>query len=309
MLLDVLLLIIGFVLLTRGADYFVDGSSALAGKLRIPPIIIGLTVVAMGTSAPEAFISIISAIHNSNSIAIGNVIGSNIANIFLILGITSIIYPLTVQKNTLTYEMPFVAFITILLCWMGMKFGMISRGCAIVLLGLFIMFLMYLYIMSKKNKDQDIEIKQISGLKISLYVFGGLIALVLGSNLTVDSAVNIARYVGVSERVIGLTIIAFGTSVPELVTCVIAALKKQSDIAIGNIIGSNIFNILFVLGIAGVILPIPFNSAFMFDGFLALMAIIMLMLFTCKNRRLGRFGGIIFVIIYALYIAFLVIGK
>ena len=309
MLLSFILLIIGFVLLTRGADYFVDGASALANKMRIPAIVIGLTVVAMGTSAPEAFISIISAIHNSNAIAIGNVIGSNIANVCLILGLTSIIYTLSVQKNTLKYEMPFVAFITVLLCWMGMKYGAVSRGCALVLLGLFVLFLAYLYIISLKNRDQDVEIKNIGGLKIALYVIGGLFALILGSNLTVDSAINIARHIGVSERVIGLTIIAFGTSVPELVTCVVAALKKQSDIAIGNIIGSNIFNILFVLGIAGIISPIPFDSAFIFDGFIALMAVILLMLFTYKHKRLGRMGGIIFIIIYVLYVIFLAIGK
>jgi len=309
MLFDILLLLVGFVLLTKGADYFVDGASALAHKLHVPTIVIGLTVVAIGTSAPEAFISIISALHNSNAIAIGNVIGSNIANILLILGVTSIICVLNVRKNTLRYEMPFVAFITILLCWIGMKYNEISRTSALALLGLFILFLVYLYVISLTKKTQNIKIQNITGLKIATYTIGGLIALIVGSNLTVDSAVNTARYLGVSERVIGLTIIAFGTSVPELVTCIIAALKKQSDIAIGNIIGSNIFNILFVLGIAGTISPIPFDSAFIFDGIFALVAIILLMLFTYKNLRLGRFGGISFLIIYAIYLAFLIIGK
>lgn len=309
MLFSIILLIVGFVLLTKGADYFVDGSSALAVKLYIPEIVIGLTIVAMGTSAPEAFISIMSAIRGSDAIAIGNVIGSNIANIFLILGITSIIYVLKVQNNTLKYEMPFVAFITVLLCWMGLKYGMITRGCALAFLGLFVLFLGYLYIIAKKNKNQDVEIQQISGKKIALYIIGGLIALIIGGHLTVDSAVDITRRIGVSERIIGLTVIAFGTSVPELVTCVVAALKKQSDIAIGNIIGSNIFNILFVLGLSGLISPIPFDAVFIVDGALALLAVIMLILFTGRNKRLGRFAGIIFVIMYAVYVASLVIGK
>ena len=305
MILSILLLIIGFVLLTRGADFFVDGASSLAHKLKIPAIVIGLTVVAMGTSAPEASISIMSALKHSDSIAIGNVIGSNIANIFLILGITAAIYPLTVQKNTLFFEMPFVGFITLLLCWMGARFGVISQSGAWVLLGLFVLFLMYLYVIAKKTPNQDLEIKPMGGLKIMLYLIGGMAMLVYGSNLTVNSAIDIARAVGVSERVIGLTIIAFGTSVPELVTCVVAAIKKQSDLAIGNIIGSNIFNILFVLGIAGAISPIPFKQAFLFDGAFAMLAVILLMIFSYKNKRLGRIAGIIFLILYAVYLIML----
>jgi len=305
MILSILLLIVGFVLLTRGADFFVDGASALAQKLKIPAIVIGLTVVAMGTSAPEASISIMSALRNSDSIAIGNVIGSNIANIFLILGITSLISVLTVQRNTLVYEIPFVGFITILLCWMGYKFGMISQSGAFVLLGLFVLFLAYLYIIAKREKNDDLEIKQMSGLKITLYIIGGLAMLVFGSNLTVDSAIKIARYIGVSERVIGLTIVAFGTSVPELVTCIVAAIKKQSDIAIGNIIGSNIFNILFVLGIAGAISPIPFKQEFLFDGAFAILAILLLILFSYKHMKLGRIAGATFLGIYIVYLVLL----
>ena len=305
MILSILLLIVGFVLLTRGADFFVDGASALAQKLKIPAIVIGLTVVAMGTSAPEASISIMSALRNSDSIAIGNVIGSNIANIFLILGITSLISVLTVQRNTLVYEIPFVGFITILLCWMGYQFGMISQSGAFVLLGLFVLFLAYLYIIAKREKNDDLEIKQMGGLKITLYIIGGLAMLVFGSNLTVDSAIKIARYIGVSERVIGLTIVAFGTSVPELVTCIVAAIKKQSDIAIGNIIGSNIFNILFVLGIAGAISPIPFKQEFLFDGAFAILAILLLILFSYKHMKLGRVAGATFLGIYIVYLVLL----
>ena len=306
MLLHILLLIIGFVLLTKGADYFVDGASALANKMHIPPIVIGLTVVAMGTSAPEASISILSAIQNADSIAIGNVIGSNIANILLILGLTTIISSLTIQKNTLFYEIPFVGFITLLMCWMGIKFGAITTGCALIFLALFVLFLIYLYFISKQNKIQDPEIKEISDSKIALFLIGGLIMLVIGSKITVNSAINFSRYVGISERIIGLTLVAFGTSVPELVTCVVAALKKQADIAVGNIIGSNIFNILFVLGLAGIIAPIPFEPDFLFDGFFAMLAIIMLILFSYKNKKLGRIAGLTFLMTYAIYISLLI---
>ena len=309
MLIDLILLVIGFVLLIKGADYFVDGASSLATRMSIPPIIIGLTVVAMGTSAPEAAVSISSATHGSNAIAIGNIIGSNIANVFGILGLTAMITTLAVQKNTVRYEIPFVCLITMLLCWMGAEYGMISRAGAGVLLVLFIIFLGYLYLISRNTECSIDEVKQLSKTKIVLYIGLGLLALVLGSNITVDAAVSIARYLGVSERVIGLTIIAVGTSLPELVTSVIAARKGESDIAIGNIVGSNIFNILFVLGIAGLILPIPFNPAFLFDGAIAILATIMLLIFTCFGRRLTRMPGLLFVITYIAYIVYLIAGK
>ena len=306
MLLNIILLVLGFVLLIKGADYFVDGASAMAARLKISPIIIGLTVVAMGTSAPEAAISVSSALAGSNAIAIGNVVGSNIANIFLILGITALISTLTVQKNTIRFEMPFMIFITLLLCWFGMQYGIISRFNAGVFIGLFILFLAYLFIISCGNTNTDTSIKQISTIKIILFIIFGLIALIFGSKITVLSAINIAQYIGVSERVIGLTIVALGTSLPELVTSVIAARKGESDIAIGNIVGSNIFNILFVLGIAGLILPIPFNQAFLFDGAFAILAAVLLLLLTFKSRKLGRISGIVFLLIYSVYLGCLI---
>jgi len=309
MLLNLVLLILGFVLLIRGADYFVDGASALANRMCIPPMIIGLTVVAMGTSAPEAAVSISSALHGSNAIAIGNVLGSNIANIFLILGLTAIFTTLTVQKNTIRYEIPFVGIITILLCWLGASFGVVSRASAFVLLGLFVAFLGYLFAISRNTECDTSNIKHMSAVKITLCIVLGLVALVLGSNITVSAACDIARCIGVSERVIGLTIIALGTSLPELVTSVIAARHGESDIAIGNIVGSNIFNILFVLGIAGVILPIPFNPAFLFDGIMAISAVALLWLCTVRHGRMGYKSGILFVLIYIAYLVYLVIGK
>ena len=309
MLIDIVLLVVGFVMLVKGADYFVDGASSLASRMCIPPIIIGLTVVAMGTSAPEAAVSISSALRGSNGIAIGNILGSNIANIFLILGLTAMITPLTVQKNTIRYEIPFVCLITILLYWLGAQYGIISRAGAGILLGLFVLFLIYLYFMSRKTECSICDIKTLSKTQIVLYIVLGLVALVWGGNLAVESAVSIARYIGVSERVIGLTIIAIGTSLPELVTSVIAARKGESDIAIGNIVGSNIFNILFVLGIAGLVLPIPFNSAFLFDGAIAILAAIMLWLCVLPSKRLSCISGSVFLITYIVYIVYLIVGK
>ena len=309
MLLDLILLVVGFVLLIKGADYFVDGASSLATRMCIPPIIIGLTVVAMGTSAPEAAVSISSALHGSNAIAIGNILGSNIANILLILGFASIITPLMVQKNTVRYDMPFVLGITVLLCWLGWNYGSISRAAAGVFLGLFALFLGYLYLISRGTQC-ELECKNnLSKTKICLYIVLGLIALVLGSNITVESACAIARYIGISERVIGLTIIAIGTSLPELVTSVIAAHRGESDIAIGNIVGSNIFNILFVLGVAGVILPIPFAPEFLFDGIVATLAAVLLLVFTIRHKRLTRIPGLIFILLYVAYVVYLICGK
>ncbi len=309
MLFDLIILVLGFALLVKGADFLVNGASSLAMRMCIPPIIIGLTVVAMGTSAPEAAVSISSALHGSNAIAIGNVLGSNIANIFLILGVTSIISTLYVQKNTIRYEIPFVAIITALLCFMGAHYGIVSRFGAGLLLALFIGFLTYLYFASCTTScDTDCP-KNIGIIKTVIYIVLGLAALILGSNMTVESAVSIARYIGISERVIGLTVIAFGTSLPELVTSVIAARRGQSDIAIGNIVGSNIFNVLFVLGVAGVILPIPFNSAFLFDGALAIFATVLLWLFTFQHNRLSKISGYIFVATYIVYLICLIQGK
>lgn len=307
MLLDLFLLVCGFALMIRGADYFIDGASALAHRLCIPPIIIGLTIVAMGTSAPEAAVSITSAIHGSNGIAIGNVVGSNIVNILLILGLTAIIHPLSVQKNTLRYEIPFMGAVTILLYFMGAHSGVITHGGAWLLLGLFCIFLGYLYIMSRCDGSCACDIRPMGATKIAVTIILGLLALIFGSNLTVGSATGIAHYIGISERIIGLTIVAFGTSLPELVTSIIAARKGESDIAIGNIVGSNIFNILFVLGLSGVILPIPFNPDFIPDCIFAIVAVVMLFALTYRKHFLGRISGAIFVIAYLVYLMFLLV--
>ena len=286
MLWNLILLLIGFGLLTYGADMFIDGSAALARRFHIPEIVIGLTIVAFGTSLSEASVSIASVLHGANSVAVGNILGSNIANIFLVLGLTATISALTIRKNTIKYEMPFVCFITVLLMYIGAFYGVISRFSAGILLALFVAFLAYLRISGTKDVESDIDTKQISGLKIALFLIFGLCAVIYGSNLIVDSSVSIARIINISERIIGLTIIAFGTSLPELVTCIVAVLKKRSDLAVGNIIGSNIVNILFVLGITGLIKPINFEPTFLIDAAIAAVAAVMLWMFSLPKHTL-----------------------
>ena len=306
MLISSLFLIIGFVLLVRGADTFVDGAVSVARRFHIPSIIIGTTLVAIGTSAPEAAISVAAALRGADGVSIGNIIGSNITNIFLILGLTALIGGATINQNTKKYELPFVGGITLLLCLVGMWLGTISRPVAMVFLGLFIGFIIYTIIMARRDNAPEEEYKSIPMVETIVMIIAGIAALIIGSNLIVDSATEIARYAHVSERVIGLTLVAFGTSLPELVVCVVAALKHEYDMAVGNIVGSNIFNILFVLGMAAAIHPLPFDVAFITDGAIAVMAVAMLMIFTARNSRLSRFGGLVFLISYAAYVLYLV---
>ena len=306
MITNIIFLIIGFVLLTKGADWLVDGASAMARKFNIPEIIIGLTIVACGTSAPEAAVSISSVISGASGVGVGNILGSNIANILLILGISALIYNLHVQKNTVLYEIPFVAFISLLLMFMGWQYGMISHTGAGVLFILFLLFLFYLYLVGKNHKDTSNAIEKMSSLKMILFVVFGIVALVFGAKLTVNSATDIARALNISERVIGLTVIAFGTSLPELVTCIVASVKKHSDIVVGNIIGSNIFNILFVLGITGLIHPIPFEHSFLIDSAWGIMATILLWIFVIHDKMLNKAKGLIFLALYCVYIMCLI---
>ena len=309
MLLNILILIIGLVLLVKGADFFVKGASSLAMKFKIPQIVIGLTIVAMGTSAPEASVSINSALKGITGVAIGNVLGSNIANVLLILGLTSAICALRLQKNSVKIEMPFVLFVTALMCVAGYYLHSLDRIFGFVLLLLFGAFLAYLFKISQdsKNKSQEEDSKLMNPWLMLLCIVGGLGALVYGSDLTVNSAIDIAHRLNVSDRIIGLTIVAIGTSLPELVTCVIAALKKQPDIAVGNIIGSNIFNILFVLGLTCVIQPVGFDPVFILDGIVAIISIVLLFAYTCGDRKLTRWEGCSLLVLYAIYLGYLII--
>ena len=312
LLFQFVLLVIGFVMLIKGADWFVEGASKVAGKFGIPQIVIGLTIVAMGTSAPEAAVSITAALKGSAEITIGNVVGSNILNILLILGLTSVIIPLAVKKNTLQIEMPFVIVISALLAFLGLKDGYISRLDGILFWALFIAFLGYLFYLSKKGIDTEAddvpeleESDTMLKLLALILIGGGLI--VWGSDVTVDAATEIARFFGWSERLIGLTIVAFGTSLPELITSVTAGIKGKADIAVGNIVGSNIFNILFVVGVTALITPVVYVQSFLVDSIICIVTAVLLFLcvLLTKEKKLNRMGGIIMLVSFVAYYAYL----
>lgn len=303
-LLQVVLLVAGFVLLIKGADWFVDGSSAVAAKFGIPQLVIGLTIVAMGTSAPEAAVSIAAAVNGSAEITIGNIVGSNILNILIILGLSSVITAIAVARSTICYEIPFMIAITGILLLLGLD-GSIGLVDGIILLVLFAAYLTYLFIMAKKDKDKESgEGVSMSVPRSIIFIIVGLAMIILGSNLTVDAASYIASALGLSERFIGLTIVALGTSLPELFTSVSAARKGNADIAIGNIVGSNIFNILFVVGLSSVIIPVPFAANFIFDTIIAIAAAVLLLVCCLIGKnKLKRWAGIAMLISYAAYFA------
>ncbi len=307
---QIFLLILGFAMLIQGANWFVDGASAIADRLGIPQLIIGLTIVAMGTSAPEAAISISAAVKESADIAVGNVLGSNIMNVLIILGLTAIITPLAVQKSTVKYEIPFMILITVVFGILGLFDNTIGLFDGIILWILFIAYLAYLFIMSKKGKDNNEDIPKPKGSLPTLIIFGliGVVLIIWGSDITVDAATEIARTFGISERFIGLTIVALGTSLPELVTSITAAVKKNADIAVGNIVGSNIFNILFVIGTSALITPVAYQPQFLIDTIICVAtAALLLVCALNKSRKLKRLAGIIMLVCYAGYFTYLVI--
>lgn len=309
LLIAFILLIVGFVLLIKGADWFVDGAAGIAGKLGIPQLVIGLTIVAMGTSAPEAAVSITAAMSGNAGITIGNIIGSNIMNILIILGITAVIITVPVQRSTIRIEIPFMLFITIVLAFMGSLDGQIVLAEGIILWVLFLCYLGYLFWMAQKgNEEETEEEKDLPLWKLLLLLLIGGVLIVLGSDLTVDNATIIAQALGMDDRLIGLTIVAFGTSLPELVTSITAAKKGNADIAIGNIVGSNIFNILFVVGTTALITPVAFQRGFIIDSVIALGAGLLLWFGVMKDRKLKRPVGVLMLAAYALYFVYLLIG-
>lgn len=306
MFLQVFILLVGFLLLVKGADWFVEGAAGIAKKLGIPQLIIGLTIVAMGTSMPEAAVSITAALQENAGITIGNIVGSNILNILIILGVTALITNVAIQKSTLYYEIPYMIAITIVLMIFGITGGKITFIEGIILWLLFIVFLGYLFVMSKKeNSQEDDEVKDIPVWKCILFMLVGGVMVVKGSDFAVSGASAIARFFGMSERFIGLTIVAFGTSLPELVTSVTAAKKGNAGIAIGNIVGSNIFNILFVIGTTALICTVPFESKFIIDTIIAIASGAVLWLGTYKNRELRKPCGIVMLLGYAAYFIYL----
>ncbi len=312
-----ILLVIGFILLIKGANLLVDGASSVAKRLSISDLVIGLTVVAFGTSTPELFVNIFASIKGNTDIAIGNVLGSNIANIFLILGVSALIFPLGVGKGTVWKEIPLSLLAALLLGAMAndrlidkSDTSALTRIDGLVFLAFFIIFMYYSFGIAKRIEgiDSHLPQKQHGLLKSLLLIVGGLVGLGVGGNWIVGGAVYIASRLGVSQSLIGLTIVAVGTSLPELATSAVAAYKKNVEIAVGNVIGSNIFNIFFVLGLSSIIKPLPFHPSSNVDIGVVILASLLLFLwmFTGKRRSLDRWEGMVFLILYGCYITFLV---
>lgn len=303
--LQLVLLCIGFVMLVKGSDWFVEGAAGIATKFKIPQLVIGLTIVAMGTSAPEVAVSITAALKGSADITIGNVVGSNILNTLIILGLASVITPIAVAKSTIKAEIPFMIAVSLVLLLLGYD-GSIVLWEGIILLALFAIYLAYLFVLAFKGKDEQQESSgDMSVIKALIWTAVGLVLIVYGSDVTVNAATKIATVLGLSERFIGLTIVALGTSLPELFTSVSAARKGNADIAIGNIVGSNIFNILLVIGLSAVIVPVPFATGFRFDTIIAIVSGILLLLFCLKDKKLKRWGGALLLLSYAVYFYFI----
>ena len=298
-------LLISLVILYFGAEWLVGGASSLAARLRISPLIIGLTIVSMGTSAPELVVSIKAAMAGQSALSIGNVLGSNLFNTALILGVSALIIPLTVKRQLLKVDVPVMVGATLLFLIMFLD-GKLSFTESIILVGLFISYMAYLLIVSLKNKEtnenNDIIIRIYKHWAIDVSLIGlGLVGLIYGSDLLVDNAIVIAKNLGMSEAMIGLTIVAAGTSIPELATSIVAALKRQTDIAIGNAVGSNTFNLLLILGTAGAIHPIQTPDINITDSLFLLGTGLLLWLFMKTSTKLGRFQGLIFLLAYIGY--------
>lgn len=303
-LVQILLLAVGFFMLMKGADWFVEGSAGIAKKMGIPQLVIGLTIVAMGTSAPEAAVSINASLKGNAGIAIGNVVGSNILNILIILGISAVLATIRIQQSTFRYEIPFMIVVTVVLIALGMTGEYVTRVEGVILWVLFIVYLLYLFRLAKQGtEEEDREDRPVWKLLVFM-VLGGVL-VVWGSDVTVDSATAIAQVIGLSERFIGLTIVALGTSLPELVTSVVAARKGNADIAIGNIVGSNIFNILFVIGTASIIAPVMYQPVFLADGIIAVAAGVLLWVSVAKTKSLRKPWGIVMLLCYAGYLTYL----
>ena len=298
------ILIVGFTLLVKGADLFVDGASGIAKKFGISELIIGLTIVAMGTSAPEAAVSIAAAAKGSAGISIGNVIGSNIMNIFIILGVVAAIVPLKIERSTVRYEMPFTILVTAVFVLMG-RDGLITRLDGAILWAGLLLYIAYLLRQAKQKPAEapqaETTAEAPSIWKLIALTIAGLVVILVSSDYAVDAAVALATLSNTSDRVIGLTIVALGTSLPELVTSVTAALRGNADLAVGNVVGSCIFNLLFVLGTSALILPIPCAPNFLSDAYVAVGATILLLIFGYTQMKIARWEGVLLVACYAAY--------
>ena len=317
---EYILLIIGFVLLIKGADYFVEGASNIAVKLNVSPLLVGLTIVALGTSSPEATVAILAALEGSPGVVLGNVIGSNIVNITVVIGLTALIAPLTVQSETVRKEIPFAMLAAIVLMILmadvalqGAGANIINRGDGIIILLFFSVFLYYVFEMARKNRSSTVEKVDAdtgeSWLKNILFTIGGLIAIIIGGEMVVSSATEIALSLGMSEALVGLTIVAIGTSLPEIMTSVTAALKGKGDMAIGNVVGSNIFNIFFVTGTASTVAPIAAESKLFFDGWVMVGLTVLLLIFSRTHFKIGRREGAVLLLAYITYLVYIIIRN
>ncbi len=314
-----LLLLIGFVLLVKGADFFVDGSSSLAKRLKIPAIVIGLTIVAFGTSAPEAAVSISASLKGSNGIVIGNVVGSNLFNLLVVVGTCALIKPFKVERKVMNSEFSMSIYAGLLLLVVGLdtvlngRVNVVDRTEGIFLTVFIILFCISQVKNALKGRnealsdDSEEEIKLLSPLKTLVYIIGGMAAIIFGGDLVVDSASAIAKSFGVSDHLIGLTIVAIGTSLPELVTSVVAAIKGESDLALGNVIGSNIFNVFFILGLAGLICPFEITSFAVSDTVIFIVASVAFYALTMISKGVKRWHGAIYVLMYILFTAYIMI--
>ena len=317
MFVNILLIIVGFLLLVKGADWLVDGASDLAKKLRIPEIIIGLTIVSIGTSMPELFVSTTSSIEGRSDMAIGNVIGSNVCNLLLILGLSSTIRPIVFKRETKLIEIPMCLAFSVIFLIIANTGCVITRAESAILIALFIGFIGYTIFMAKKGDEFDeksskkVDTSNIKVWKCLLMIFVGIVALKFGGDFTVDNAKIIAEKLNISEKIISITILAVGTSLPELVTSVTAAIKGNSDIAIGNIIGSNIFNMLLIIGVAAAINPLTYNTSYNVDMMFLIAGTGLLSLFPVipPEDEMSRSNGICYLLMYVAYLATMMMAK
>lgn len=302
-----ILLVVGFVLLIKGADFFVEGSSSVAKMLKVPSIIIGLTIVAMGTSLPECAVSITASMTNNNALAVSNAVGSNIFNLMVVCGFCALFHPLTVDKSTLKKEFPFSIACAILLLVCGYFAMELGRVDGLILLAVFVCFLVWMVRSALKARENagDEKYEVLPVWKCIVFIVGGIIAIKYGGDFVVDGASMIAGKMGLSPNLIGLTIVACGTSLPELVTSVVAAKKKELDMALGNVIGSNIFNILFVLGVAAAISPIAFIMENIIDIAILIAMSLLVWIFVWTKQKLDKAEGAIMLLLYAAYLVYI----
>ncbi len=310
-ILPYILLIIGFLTLIKGADFFVEGSGSIARKLCIPDIIVGLTIVAMGTSAPELAVSVSAALSGSSDISLGNIVGSNLLNILIVLGISTVITPIIVDKSLFKRNFPVLIVTAVVLPLIALINGnRIGRIGGIILIAFFVFYIILtvrsaLNYRKNHNEPETEKIKVMSWWKSIVFTIGGAAAVVIGGQISVNAATNVAHQLGISEAIIGLTVVALGTSLPELVTSAVAAKKGNSDMALGNIVGSNIFNVLLILGTTAIIKPFPVSMESIIDQLIVLVVTLLLIIFSKTGRKISRGEGVTFLVLYVIYAVYL----